>query len=284
MVDIVTIEDLPPEASPSRSHILAAMKAGLPSSISLGQIIDLFDVVAALLPHVTADNTIDDTDLLLYLTGSDFKKGTLAGLVSSLFKSARTISDAKFASLSFGLKNAAGYEQTHNITALTAARQVVWPNAGVDIGKLQNVGKFAVLQDQKAATNQGGAAVVGWQTRALGTEVSDADNIVVPSSNTFTTTIDCDAWFQCPAYACGAAAARLWNVTDGVEVGRSPSAYTAANAATVTMIGRGKVVAGKVYRVEMYASTARATDGLGPGLSAGVTEIYTTVYLQGLAA
>jgi hypothetical protein len=92
---------------------------------------------AALLSSGTSDNAFDDADELAYVTATTQKRGTLAGLISSIFKTARTIANAQFASSSFKLFNAAGTPRalTFNTESLTADRVVTWPNRAFSAGK-----------------------------------------------------------------------------------------------------------------------------------------------------
>ena len=95
-----------------------------------------------LLSAATSDNTLDDTDEVVYLTGTTRKRGTLSGLISSIFKTSRTIANAQFAAASFKLFNAAGTPRalTFDTTALTADRKITMPNADIDLGVLASFG------------------------------------------------------------------------------------------------------------------------------------------------
>lgn len=91
---------------------------------------------AALLSAGASDNTFADTDEIAYVSGTAQKKGTFAGLISSIFAAAREISNAIFSTASLKFRNAAGKDLTFDTTALTANRAVTFPNSPVDLGAL----------------------------------------------------------------------------------------------------------------------------------------------------
>lgn len=97
---------------------------------------------ATVLTGATSDDTFADTDQVIYLTGSTTKKGTLTGLISSIFATARTIGNAQFAAASFKLYNAAGTPRalSHDTTALTADRVATWPDAPVNFSLMSQLG------------------------------------------------------------------------------------------------------------------------------------------------
>ncbi|CDZ55063.1 hypothetical protein [Neorhizobium galegae] len=94
---------------------------------------------ASTITGATVDDTIDDTDALIYVTGTTIKKGALTGLIASVFKTARTIANAQFAAATFKLFNAAGTPRalTFDLAALTADRVLTMPNANVDLSTVQ---------------------------------------------------------------------------------------------------------------------------------------------------
>ena len=79
------------------------------------------------------NNTFADADRLVKLGEEGLEIGTVAGFISSIFKTARTIADAVFASATFKLKNAGGYALTFNTSAQTADRVVMLPDADVTL-------------------------------------------------------------------------------------------------------------------------------------------------------
>lgn len=132
----IRIDALDATATPSRDHEVPAMKDNATVKLTVDQILELIDEtdVQAGIAAATSDDTFDDTDELVYLTGSDVKRGTLTGLLSSIFKTARTIANAQFASASFKLFNAAGTPRalTFNTAALTEDRVVTFPDRNMD--------------------------------------------------------------------------------------------------------------------------------------------------------
>ncbi|MEN3146117.1 hypothetical protein ABCW43_02260 [Neorhizobium sp. IRAMC:178] len=106
---------------------------------------------AAVLTGATSDDTFADANELIYLDGATAKRGTLLGLISSIFTTARTIASAQFASASFKLFNAAGTPRalTFDTTALTADRAITMPNANVNLGDI-------ITPDIKAFVNFNG--------------------------------------------------------------------------------------------------------------------------------
>lgn len=74
-------------------------------------------------------------------------KATLANLIASIFKTARTIANAQFASASFKLFNAAGTPRALSFvtTALTADRTLTMPDANVDLSNTLKSGNVVTL-------------------------------------------------------------------------------------------------------------------------------------------
>lgn len=88
---------------------------------------------AALLSSGTSDNTFDDNDELAYVSGTTQKRGTFAGLITSIFNGTRALANGVFLAASFAWQNATGFKRTHNITGHTANRVTNWPNGDVTI-------------------------------------------------------------------------------------------------------------------------------------------------------
>ncbi|CAN7387658.1 hypothetical protein [Neorhizobium sp. LjRoot104] len=145
-----TIEDLPPTAIPSREHVVPAMKDGITVGITVAQMMGLIDPddVTTGIAAATSDNTFADTDQFVYLDGGVLKIGTFSGLISSLFATGRTISNAQFAAASFKLFNAAGTPRALQIvtTALTADRTATMPDRNVNLGNVPLSGRFKSSQ------------------------------------------------------------------------------------------------------------------------------------------
>ncbi|MBN9053585.1 MAG: hypothetical protein J0H80_07370 [Rhizobiales bacterium] len=97
--------------------------------------------IAAAIHAATVKATLDDADELVAADSAaswGLKKFTLANLISSIFKTARTIANAQFAAASFKLFNAAGTPKalTFDSTALTADRKITVPDKDVNLGDI----------------------------------------------------------------------------------------------------------------------------------------------------
>lgn len=169
-------------------------------------------------------------------------------------------------------------------TATVAAAQVLADLADAR-ARLAKVGSIAILQHQQANNVAGGATVASaWTTRTLNTKVSDPDSIVTLASNVFTPTIDCelDGFFEFQSV--NVVAVRLWNITDGIEVARSMSLYVNGTYSVSGPIPlQTRVIGGKSYRVEYFATASNSTNGMGIALNSGSAEVYATVKLRGIA-
>jgi len=123
-----------------------------------------------------------------------------------------------------------------------------------------------------------------WQTVPLNTEESDDDSIVTLASNQFTLpagTYDIEALISIYSTGTVDPVARLYNVTDSVEVGRG---LNDKNQSNVAMKGFGShrwfftIAAGKTFRIEIYpksASTAQPTFNVS-----GFTERMNMVHIK----
>lgn len=102
---------------------------------------------ASLLSDGVSDNSFDDTSELAFVDGTTQKRGTLLGLISSIFKSTRAIANGVFLSASFAWENATGFRRTHSIVGHTANRNTNWPNRDIDfetLGVTQSSGQLTV--------------------------------------------------------------------------------------------------------------------------------------------
>jgi hypothetical protein len=88
---------------------------------------------ADLLSGGASDNTFSDTSELVFLDGTTQKRGTLLGLINSIFDGTRAIANGVFLAASFAWQNAGGFRLTHDITTLTDHRVANWPNGPVTI-------------------------------------------------------------------------------------------------------------------------------------------------------
>lgn len=136
-----TIEELA-AASESNSDLIDLLEAAVALKADDATTTAALAGKEDLLSAATSDSTFDDTDEVVYLTGTTRKRGALSGLITSIFKTTRTIANAQFAAATFKLFNAAGTPRalTFDSTALTADRKITMPNADVDLGFLAGIG------------------------------------------------------------------------------------------------------------------------------------------------
>jgi hypothetical protein len=100
-----------------------------------------------ILTGASSDNTFADTDEVIYLTGTTVKRGTLTGLISSIFATARTIANARFEASSFSLMF--GSFRRINSGTLTADRTDNWPDGNITF----QAGTLATTADVQSWTN-----------------------------------------------------------------------------------------------------------------------------------
>lgn len=166
------------------------------------------------------------------------------------------------------------------ITALQAATQLATASVA-GIGKKIRV---AHIQDQKSNGTAGGTFTASaWQTRALNTEVSDADSIVSISSDRFTlgagTYI---AIWDAPGYLVGVHRTRLYNFTDTAVVAYGGNSYSDPTNEGQTASAGWTVftIAGtKAFEIQHWCSNTRSSNGFGNQLSASTVEVYANVLI-----
>lgn len=136
-----TIEELA-AASESNSDLIDLLEAAVALKADAATTTASLAGKEDLLSAATSDNTLDDTDEVVYLTGTTRKRGTLAGLITSIFKTTRTIANGQFAAATFKLFNAAGTPRALSFitTALTADRTVTAADANMDLGLTTTAG------------------------------------------------------------------------------------------------------------------------------------------------
>ena len=143
----------------------------------------------------------------------------------------------------------------------------------------------ATIQDNKASTVGGGAAIVGMQTRTLNT-VAGATSIVSLSSNEFTLVAGTyHIEWSVPAYATNSHQCYLDNVTDSVLTpGSSEYALSPVQSRSVGSI-RVVLAATKVYRLRHYTDVS-SSQGLGvtpAGGTGGGQAVYARVVITKFA-
>lgn len=146
------------------------------------------------------------------------------------------------------------------------------------------IASVAILHYGLAAPNGGGLNVAGaWTLYPLNTETFDPGGIVTLSSSEFVCTVAALCEFFGAFYATQGTLIRLHNVTDGVEVARSPTIYLHASNADVAYVrGLGLVEAGKTYRIEYYTQRAQNSYGLGLDSRDGGNSVFGGVFLRAI--
>lgn len=137
-----------------------------------------------------------------------------------------------------------------------------------------------VQERQTSGTDAGGFTSGAWRTRALNTEVSDADGIVTLATNQITLaagTYEVAAFAT--AYQVNNHQTRLQNITAGTTIEYGITAYAAA-AAAVTGVShlraRFTLAVSTVIELQHRCVTTKATNGMGIAASLG-TEIYSGI-------
>lgn len=97
------------------------------------------------------------------------KRSTLSELIASIFKAGRTIANAQFEAATLKLLNAAGKAISFNLSALTAARSIAFPDRDVDLGLVPRTAPFVSTQQSFVA---GSSLVTAHGLGAQPTEVS----------------------------------------------------------------------------------------------------------------
>jgi hypothetical protein len=289
----ITIEDLDPSAGAARNYFVPAMLSGQTVRLTVGQILDLLigsapgtlDTLQEL-----ADAINDDASFAATVTAALAQKlaltgGTLTGLLK-LAASTTSLSPLNIPSGATPSAPVDGAIWRNDTTGGLMFRKSSVTRQIVDDQNISARLATALLQDQKASGTNGGASVAGWQTRALNTEVYDPDNLVTLSSNQFTPAADCECQWSAPVFNVNQASSRIWNVTDNILVQVGETVWASAGGSTNTPSTRSngfcRLAAGKTYRLESYAASVQAGNGLGVTANSGSIDIYSWVQLRRL--
>ena len=162
-----------------------------------------------------------------------------------------------------------------NLTSIPAANIVGVCTSGLT--KTGGFGKFAsyaiIAKVRAADSGYWGAYTTGdWRTRDIDTEISDEDGIVTISSNQFTLQAgNYFIRFACSMYHINKHATRLQNITDGTTagIGEPNSSYTYSATLMTTGTCRVSIDSAKVFEVQGYPSTTKATNGFGEDMDNG---------------
>ena len=171
-----------------------------------------------------------------------------------------------------------------SLTQIPAANLVGVCTSGLTrTGGFGKFASYAIIADQKSQNTDAGTFTSGdWRTRDLNTELSDEDGIVSISSNQFT--LGAGSYLiigKAPAYDCNRHQVRIQNITDSTTTGSGTplynhTSYNPSNMSEVTC--RTIISTSKVFELQHYAQTTKASNGLGLGGNFGV-EIYATVQI-----
>ena len=134
---------------------------------------------------------------------------------------------------------------------------------------------YAMIEDRKSDGTNGGTFSGGaWRTRDLNTEVTDPNNIVSISSNTFalsgSTSDKYLVRWRSPAYKVDVHGSRLYCTTDSNVAAKGSASVCKGNYGIATTISHGmaRLDGGKSYRIEAYAWQTISGDGFGSTWSA----------------
>ena len=163
----------------------------------------------------------------------------------------------------------------HALTSINAANIVGVCTSGLT--KTGGFGKFAsyaiIAKVRAADSGYWGAYTTGdWRTRDIDTEISDEDGIVTISSNQFTLQAgNYFIRFACSMYHINKHSTRLQNITDGTTagIGEPNSSYTYSATLMTTGTCRVSIDSAKVFEVQGYPSTTKATNGFGEDMDNG---------------
>lgn len=172
-----------------------------------------------------------------------------------------------------------------NSSTKAASQQSIKQYAERNVGRAPDI----ILQDQKSSGTNGGSASAGMNIRDLNTEVRDVNGDCSLSSNQFTLTagtyyIEAVA----PAFRCGAHQIYIYNTTDTSNisiVGRHGWSGTGNDYANTDSILSGVFTIGSSKALELRhdVQTAKTTNGLGVGSSAGITTAFSEIRIWRLA-
>lgn len=134
-----------------------------------------------------------------------------------------------------------------------------------------SVAPDVVLEDQKPQGSAGGGAISGSALiREINTVVRDTGSLNALSGNEFSFSEAGWLEWQVPGFRVGTFKSWLFNVSDGVIVGRGTSARSGGGVSVTSMsVGGAAVETGKLYRLEMQVETTRSTEGFGPASNFG---------------
>jgi hypothetical protein len=140
------------------------------------------------------------------------------------------------------------------------------------------------VESQTSGTDGGTFTTGAWRTRTLNTEAFDPDNIATLSGNQISITNAGTYLIQysAPAFNVTAHRARLYDITGSVEVATGGAGGAESMSSTSAVATRSEgwalvtIAATRVYELQHYSYTTKATNGFGSSTTLG-TEIYSRV-------
>jgi hypothetical protein len=148
---------------------------------------------------------------------------------------------------------------------------------------------YLKYSDTKASGTAGGTFTsAAWRTRVLQTEDFDTGNHGSVAANQITLAAGTyQVRISAPAATCQAHKARLQNITDGTTTLLGTSEYGGTgttNSSRSVIMGQFTIAGSKVFEVQHYCNSTKATDGFGIATSiATISEVYTEVELWKIA-
>lgn len=146
--------------------------------------------------------------------------------------------------------------------------------------------RIATLSDVKSSGVAGGGATAGTQTRTLNTLVDPTGIVTSLASNQIT--LSAGTYYiraSAPAGFVNSHKIRFRNITDSSTALIGSSEYvspvnTGFFTTRSTLSGEITITSSKVFELQHYVSTTRASDGLGTISSNGESEVYSIVEIQ----
>jgi len=149
--------------------------------------------------------------------------------------------------------------------------------------------EIVYLQEVQTAGVNGGTTTGGtWQTRILNTVTGDTA-IVSLATNQFTLQSGkYSITSSAPAYGCGRHIAKLYNITDAVDVLEGTSEYVATpsggDVQTRSFVeGIIDITSAKVFEIQHKTTSTSAAVGFGISGSLSTNEVYTIVKITKLS-
>lgn len=236
--------------------------------------------------NITIDNLSDSISLTDSFLAQIISAGKVHGSsITGLASVPSGAGELPSANINDTNTNIAAYQ----VVALTAANKLPAVDGSLLTGITGNqIMPFAQFRDEKAASTDGGTFTqAAWRKRTLNTASTNnisgaslaSDQITLPAGTYY---IDAKA----PGNRCGTHKAKLYNTTDAADtiIGTSEVTQTGSNQTTHSYVrGMFTIAAQKVFELQHYCGTTRATDGFGLNCNFGVVEVYATVCIWKVA-